>query len=112
MVLAKGFTAPVEPVQKTDEVVSERPFIPLVQKTTNATGQITQATQPIGAPSARLATQPVEAPSATTVMQPTGQDANCQIAADRIEVQLLGPVSQTFPGAIGRSEVQPPDPTS
>ena len=40
MFLAIRFTVLVEPVQKTDVVVTESPFIPPVHKTTVATGQI------------------------------------------------------------------------
>ena len=98
MFLAKSFTVPVEPVQKSDVVVTDRPFIPPVQKTPGAIGQMkaTQpvdgpgpctATRPVEAPCALIATQLVETPGATTVMQPTGQDVSDQFAADRPEVQ-------------------------
>ena len=78
--LAKRFTLQVEPGQKTDVVDTERLFIPPVKKTTGATGQIKNATQPleasgsstaiqhVEAPGALIATQPVEAPGATRVM--------------------------------------------
>ena len=85
MFLAKSFTVPVETVQNSDVVVTSRPFIPPVQKTTGATGQM-KATQPVEAlhastakqrveaAGALITTQPVEAPRMTTVMQPTSQD--------------------------------------
>ena len=77
-------------------MVTDRPFIPLVQQTTGVTGQrqpnsqmemkketqpveapgAATATQPVEAPSAVIATQPVDAPGATSEMQPTGQDAS------------------------------------
>ena len=63
MFLAKSFTVPVELVQKKD-VVTERPFIPSLQKTAGATSQMQKATQPVEAPSTPIATQPVEAPIA------------------------------------------------
>ena len=122
MFLAKSFTVSVEPVQKSDVVVTGRPFILLVQKSTGATGQMkatkpveapgaSTATQPVEAPGALIATQPVEAPGVTTVMQPTGQDLNEQFASDRPEVQPSGPSSHTLPSVSGRSELQTPDPT-
>ena len=98
MFLAKSFTVPVEPVQKSVVTVTERPFIPPVQQPTGFTGQKqptreTQiATQPIEAPGAVdvsgpvIATQPVEAPGAVEMTQ-TGQDASFHPAADRPEVQ-------------------------
>ena len=63
MFLAKSFTVPVEPVQKSDVVVTGRPFIIPVQKTIDAIGQM-KATQPVKVPSASTATQPVEATGA------------------------------------------------
>ena len=77
MYLAKSFTVTVKPVQKSDVVVTGKPFIPPVHKTTRTTGQM-------------KATQPVDAPDATTVMQPTCQDVSYQIAANRPKVQLPG----------------------
>ena len=123
MFLARSFTVPIEPVQKGDVVVTDRPFIPPVQQTTGVTGQkqptgqvqpagqreMKKATQPVEAPSAGLATQPVEAPGADPEMLHIGQDTSLPFAADRSKVQPPGPASQIF--ISGRSEVQPPDPT-
>ena len=39
MFLARSFTVPVEPVQKADVVVTDRPFISPVQQTTGLTSQ-------------------------------------------------------------------------
>ena len=95
-------------------VVTERPFIPLVQKTIGAASPMTQATQPVEAPDVTTTTQPVETPSVITATQPvkapdaivvTGQDTNPQTV--RQEVQPPGPASQTFRGTSDRSEVQP-----
>ena len=107
MFLAKSFTVPVEPVQKSVVTVTERPFIPPVQEPTGVTGQKqptsereTQiATQPVEAPGAVdvsgpvIATQPVEAPGAVEMTQ-TRQDASLHPSADRPEVQPPGPASQ------------------
>ena len=80
--LSKTFTVPVEPVQSSDVVVTDRPFIPPSGQSApgsssqQATGQMTgkKATQPVEAPGALpgsqqmevsgdvSATQPVEAP--------------------------------------------------
>ena len=120
--LAKSFTVPIEPVQKSVVTVTGRPFIPPVQQPTGATGQKqptsekeTQiVTQPVEAPAAVdvsgpvIATQPVEAPGAGEMTQ-TGQDASLHPAADRPEVQPPGPASQM--SCSGQSEVHPPDPT-
>ena len=121
MFLAKSFTVPVKPVQKSDVVVTGIPFIPPVQKTTGATSQ-KKATQPVDAPGAStatqpveaawalIATQPVEAPSASIVMQPTDQDVSDQIAADRPEVQPQVQLARLCPVSLV-DQVQPPDPT-
>ena len=37
--VARSFQVPVEPVQKSDVVVTDRPFIPPVQQPTGVTGQ-------------------------------------------------------------------------
>ena len=37
--LAKSFQVPVEPVKKSDVVVTDRPFIPPVQQATSVTGE-------------------------------------------------------------------------
>ena len=87
-------------------VVTERSFISPVQKTTGATGQMTQATQPVQSPGTSSTTQPVEAPGVTTVMQPADQDISYQTAADRPEVQFPGPARQTVSGAIGSPKIQ------
>ena len=69
----------MEPVQSSNVVVSEKPFIPPAQQSTSqspATGLTGQkkmtATQPFEAPGVKkLATQPVEAPGAGTESQPS-----------------------------------------
>ena len=93
----------MEPVQKQDVVVSDRPFIPPVQQTTGVTGQKVscsttgqlerkKATQPVEAPGAVLATRPVAA------VELTGQDASPVAAADRPKVERPGPASSTSTG--------------
>ena len=119
MFLATSFTAPVEPVQRGDMVVTDRLFIPQEQQSTGATGQkqltgqmMNAATQPVEAPGATsiaTATQPVEAPGADTEMLHTNQDASLFVAVDRPGVQPPGPANKMSAG--GRSEVQPQDPT-
>ena len=94
MFLARSFQVLVEPVQKSDVVVTDRPFIPPVQQPTGVTCQkqssgaasqreVKKATQSVEAPtavaatqtvyaaSAVLATWPVEAPGATSEMART-----------------------------------------
>ena len=74
MFLTRSFTVPVEPVQRGDVVVTDRPFIPLLQQITGVTGQrqptgqmeMKKATQPVEAPGAVIATRPVEASGATS----------------------------------------------
>ena len=75
-VLAKSFKVLDEPVQKSDVVVTGRPFIPPLQKITHSTDQI-KATQSIEAPSASSATQPVESPSVTTVRAIAAHGPGC-----------------------------------
>ena len=107
MFLAKSFTVPVEPVQKTDIHPSNAKYYRCYQSDEESH----PATHSFEAPGALIVTQPVEAPSVTSVMQPTGQDVILHIAADRPELQPLGPASHTYPCASGRSVVQPSDPT-
>ena len=95
MFLARSFSVPVEPVQKQDVVVSDRPFIPPVQQTTGVTGQkqytnasgqmeIQKATQTVEAVSAVRATRPkFEAPGTSTEVQLTSQDVSPLAAGDR-----------------------------
>ena len=93
--LSKTFQLLVEPVQSSNVVVSEKPFLPPAQQSTSqnpATGvtgkkkkAATQpveapgvkklATQPVEAPGATLATRPVEAPGAGTEIHPISQAA-------------------------------------
>ena len=110
--MAKNFTVPVERVQSSDVVVSDRPFIPPGQTAPNSTshkqptgsGHHTglkegkNATQPVESPGALTgsqqmqssgdvsATRPVKAPGAGTESSPTGPDASLPVAADRHEV--------------------------
>ena len=109
MFLARSFQVPVEPVQKSDVVVTDRPFIPSTQQPTGVTGQkqssgaasqgeMKKATQPVEAPGtvtvahlvevpgAVFATRPVEAPSASSVTSPTGQESSLLADVDRPEV--------------------------
>ena len=103
LLLSKSFQLLVEPVQSSNVVVSEKPFIPPAQQSTSqspATGLTGKkkktATQPVEAPSVKkLATQPVEAPGAGTEFLPTDQTA----------------VSSAGASVSGRPEVQPPGPT-
>ena len=115
--LARSFSVPVELVQKSDVMVTDRPFIPSVQQTTNVTGhkantsatghlEVKKATQPVEAPGTLTATWPVEAPSAFAEVQLTGQDASPVAAADRPEIQPLGPASSLY--VSGRPEVPLP----
>ena len=82
--LAKSFQVPVEPVKKSDVVVTDRPFIPPVQQATGVTGEkqstgaetdVERATQPVQVPGAVLATWSVEVPGAAPVIYTTGQEA-------------------------------------
>ena len=97
MFLATSFAVPVELLQRSDVVVTDRPFIPPVQQTAGVTGQkkatkpveaasASTFTQPVEVPGILIATQPVEAPGAATEMKPTSQDTTQ--AADRPEVQV------------------------
>ena len=97
--LSKTFHVPVEPVQSSSVVVSDKPFIPPEQHSTSqtsTTGKMKKATQPVEAPGALPATWPVEAPGATGEFQPTSQD-------------MIPPAAVS---TSGRPEVQPPDPTA
>ena len=97
--LSKTFQLPVEPIQSSNVVVSEKPFIPPTQQSTSqspATGLTGKkkktATQPVEAPGVKKsATQPVEAPGAGTEIPPTDQTA----------------VSSAGASVRGRPEVQP-----
>ena len=60
--VAKSFTVPVEPVQSSDVVVTDRPFIPPARQT--APGSTSQQHQSTGQKKGKKATQPVEAPGA------------------------------------------------
>ena len=115
--LAKTFQVPVELVQKSSVVVSDTPFIPPEQQsssqmsTTDATGQMKKAIQPVESPGALAATQPLEAPGATAEVQPTSHDVPYTVAVSGSEVQPPVPASQILPGTSGQLEVQPPGPT-
>ena len=88
MFLARNFQVPVELVQKSEVVVTDRPFIP-----------------PVKQPTAVLAPWPVETPGASSEMQSTGQDSSLPL-----DVQPRGSASQIF--SSGRPEVQHPGPTA
>ena len=101
--LSKAFQLPVEPVQSSNVVVSEKPFLPPAQQSTiqipatGVTGKKKKAaTQPVDALSVALATRPVEAPGAGAEIHPTSQAA----------------VSSAGALPSGRPEVQPPGPTA
>ena len=100
--LAKSFQVLVEPVKKSDVVVTDRPFIPPVQQATGVTGEkqstggvtdVERATQPVQVPGAVLATRPVEAPGAAPVTYTTGQEADLPAVVYRPEVQPPGPAT-------------------
>ena len=61
-----NFTVPVEPVQSSDVVVSDRPFIPPGQAAPGSTShkQPTGSSHLTGLEEGKKATQPVEAPGA------------------------------------------------
>ena len=63
MFLARSFA--VEPVQKSDVVVTDRPFIPIVQQPTCFTGQ-KQSSGAVSQREVKKATHPVEAPGAVS----------------------------------------------
>ena len=108
--LSKTFQLLVEPVQSSNVVVSEKPFLPPAQQSTSqkpatsvtgkkkaaiqpveAPGVKKVATQPAEAPGVTLATRPVEAPSAGTEIHPTSQAAvspSGALPSDRLEVPL------------------------
>ena len=105
MFLARSFQVPVEPVQKSDAVVTDRPFISTTQQPTGVTGlkqssgtanqrELKKATQPVEAPGAVLATRSVEAPSASSVTLFTSRKSSLPADVDRPEVQLPGPAAQ------------------
>ena len=62
MLVAKSFTVPVEPVQSSDVVVTERRFIPPARQA--APGSTSQQHQSTGQKKGKKATQPVEVPGA------------------------------------------------
>ena len=97
------FPGEVEPVKKSDVVVTDRPFIPPVQQATGVTSEkqstgaetdIERATQPVQVPGAVLATRPVEAPGAAPVTYTTGQEPDLPAVVYRSEVQPPGPAAQ------------------
>ena len=105
MRLARNFQVLVEPVQKSDVVVTDTPFIPPTQQSTGVTGQkqsfgaasqgeVKKATQPVEAPSAVFPTRLVEAPVASSEMPSTDQDSSLSVDGDRPEVQPPGPTAQ------------------
>ena len=100
--LAKSFQVPVEPVKKSDVVVTDRPFIPPVQQATGVTSEkqstdaemeVERATQPVQVPGAVLATRPVDAPGAAPVTYTTGQETDLPAVVYRPEVQPPGPTA-------------------
>ena len=101
--LSKTFQLPVEPVQRSNVVVSEKPFLPPAQQSTSqkpdagVSGKKKKAaTQPVEAPGVKkIATQPAEAPGAGAEIHPTSQ--------------AVVPPAGALPS--GRPEVQPPGPT-
>ena len=117
--LAKSFSVPVEPVQKSDVPVTDRPFIPPTaapttsqQQKKSSTGhkktkKASQATEVSGVlPSGQLvipedvsATQPVEAPGTDTETLPADQEPVFS-PTTRENPQLLPPVLPVTPGAI------------
>ena len=93
----------MEQVQKSDVVVTDRPFIPPVQQATGVTGEkqsnsaemeVERATQPVQVPGAVLATRPVEAPGAAPVTYTTGQETDLPAVVYRPKVQPPGPAAQ------------------
>ena len=114
--LSKTFQLPVEPVQSSNVVVSEKPFLPPAQQSTSqnpATGVTGKkkkaATQPVEAPGVKkLATQPAEAPGVTLATRPVeAPDAGAEIhPTSQAAVSPAGALSS------GRPEVQPPGPTA
>ena len=93
---------PVEPIKKSDVVVTDRPFIPPVQQATGVNGEkqstgaemdVERATQPVQVPDAVLATRPVEAPGAALVTYTTGQETDLPAVVYRPEVQPPGPTA-------------------
>ena len=101
--LAKSFQVPVEPVKKSDVVVTDRPFIPPVQQATGVTGGkqstgaemgVERATQPVQVSGAVLTIRPVEAPGAAPVTYATGQEVDLPAVVCRPEVQPPGPTAQ------------------
>ena len=79
-------------------MTTERLFIPPVQGVTGtspvqATGQTTQAIQPVEAPSVTSATKPVNATGAIAATQPV--EASVVIAVTQSEPRLLEPTGQT-----------------
>ena len=110
--LSKSFTVPVEPVQSSDVVVTERPFIPPTRQTAPSSPSQQQstsqkkgkkATQPVEAPSALpgsqqmelsgdvLAIRPIEAPSAD---QDASLPANLHRPGSRSYLQFPVPASK------------------
>ena len=105
MFLASSFAVRVEPVQKSDVVVTDRPVIPPVQQPTGVAGEklsssaaskmeMKKATQPVEAPGAVSATQPVEATGAVTATRPV--EASGAVTATR-PVEATGDVTATRP---------------
>ena len=105
--LSKTFQLPVEPVQSSNVVVSEKPFLPPSQQssshasTSGVAGkkkkeadQTITATQPVEAPGVTPATQPVEAPGAAGDFQPTSQPPAATLPSGQPEVQPPGPTVQ------------------
>ena len=105
--LSKTFQLPVEPVQSSNVVVSEKPFLPPSQQssshasTSGVAGkkkkeadQTITATQPVEAPGVTPATRPVEAPGAAGDFQPTSQPPAATLPSGRPEVQPPGPTVQ------------------
>ena len=114
MFLAKSFTVPIEPVQNSHVVVTDRPFIPPVQWTTGVTGE----KQPTGQREMKkppsLLRLPVQSLPPSLLRLPVRiqrlyTPARMLHAVDRLKVQPPGPAIKIV--SSGRTEVQPPDPT-
>ena len=91
--LAKNFQVLVEPVKKSEVVITDRPFIPPAEQSTGATGQ-KQSSCAASKRDVDKATRPVEAPGAAPMIQLTGQIPVLPAAVDRPEVQPPGPAAQ------------------
>ena len=123
--LAKSFSVPVEPVNKTDVPVTDRPFIPptaastSIQQQKKSTGhkktkKVSQPPEVSGVlPGSQLmnpedvsATQPVEAPGTDTENLPADQEPVVSPTSGD-KPQLHSPVLPVTPGTISTSPTVP-----